>query len=293
MILKSHITEWAKFVPWQQAYQIEQDLILSKALVDIYASEELANKLAFRGGTALNKLYFHPASRYSEDLDFVQISAEPIGGVVDILKERLSWLGVPQRKFSEGRVTLTYKVLADDNTPIKIKIEINSREHFTVLGFDNVPFHVSSSWFDLSDGGMGDGTGYGGGFGAGSGFGNGLGCGESSGVGVNITTYKLEELLGTKLRALYQRKKGRDLFDLYFAMTQYPSLDLRQIAQCFKKYIAFTGNEITSKILITNIELKMEDNAFRQDILPLLPSTHSGYKPEEALEVVRPLLSMV
>ena len=28
-----------------------------------------------------------------------------------------------------------------------------------------------------------------------------------------LTTYALEELLGTKLRALYQRAKGRDLFD--------------------------------------------------------------------------------
>ena len=29
-----------------------------------------------------------------------------------------------------------------------------------------------------------------------------------------VLTYDLDELLGTKLRALYQRKKGRDLFDL-------------------------------------------------------------------------------
>jgi predicted nucleotidyltransferase component of viral defense system len=34
-----------------------------------------------------------------------------------------------------------------------------------------------------------------------------------------ITTYYLEELLGTKLRALYQRRKGRDLFDLWKALT--------------------------------------------------------------------------
>jgi predicted nucleotidyltransferase component of viral defense system len=260
MILKSHITEWAKFVPWQQAYQIEQDLILSKALVDIYRSDELSSKLAFRGGTALNKLYFHPASRYSEDLDFVQISAGPIGGVVDILNERLSWLGAPQRKFSEGRVTLTYKVLADDNTPIKIKIEINSREHFAVLGFDNVPFHVGSSWVDST-------------------------C--------QVTTYKLEELLGTKLRALYQRKKGRDLFDLYFAMMQYPQLDLSKIVECFKRYMTYTANAISSKTLITNIELKLQDEGFRQDIMPLLPNQHSGYSSEVAFDAVMPLLMMV
>ena len=31
-----------------------------------------------------------------------------------------------------------------------------------------------------------------------------------------IITYRLEELMATKLRALYQRRKGRDLFDLWF-----------------------------------------------------------------------------
>lgn len=260
MILKSHIIEWAKFVPWQQAYQIEQDLILSKALFDIYTSEELANKLAFRGGTALNKLYLKPASRYSEDLDFVQVSAEPIGSIVDTLREKLLWLGEPQRKFSEGRVTLTYKVIAEDGTPIKVKIEINSREHFTILGFKQVLFQISSSLLNSS-------------------------C--------QVTTYKLEELLGTKLRALYQRKKGRDLFDIYFAMTQYRNLNLQQIVHCFKKYIAFTGNEITSRVLIANIELKMKDQGFRQDILPLLPNAHLEYEPEKALEIVRPLLLMI
>ncbi len=260
MILKTHIAEWSKFVPWQQSYQIEQDLILSKALVDIYTSDKLSSKIAFRGGTALNKLYFNPSSRYSEDLDFVQISAEPIGGVVDLLKERLSWLGTPQRKFSEGRVTLTYKVLAEDGTPIKIKIEINSREHFTVLGFDDVVFTVPSAFVE--------GT-----------------C--------RVTTYKLEELLGTKLRALYQRKKGRDLFDLYFAMTQYPNLNLSQVTECFRKYMAYTANEISSNVLITNVESKLQDAGFRQDIFPLLPNQHNDYSAGVAFDTVMKLLLMV
>jgi len=260
MILKTYVTEWAKFVPWQQAYQIEQDLILSKTLLDIYSSEELAGKLAFRGGTALNKLYFKPASRYSEDLDFVQISAGPIGEVVDLLKDRLSWLGNPQRKFSEGRVTLVYKILAEDGTPIKIKIEINSREHFTVLGFDSVVFQLHSAWVDST-------------------------CA--------ITTYKLEELLGTKLRALYQRKKGRDLFDLYFAIIQYPNLDLAKVAECFKAYITYTDNAVASQIIVKNIELKLKDQGFRQDILPLLPNQHKGYNPEEAFDAIMPLLLML
>lgn len=65
---------------------------------------------------------------------------------------------------------------------IRLKVEINCFEHFNVLGLQEVPFRVESGWF----------------------------TGEA-----RLTTYQLEELVGTKLRALYQRKKGRDLFDLY------------------------------------------------------------------------------
>ena len=32
----------------------------------------------------------------------------------------------------------------------------------------------------------------------------------------DIITYELDELMATKLRALYQRRKGRDLFDIWY-----------------------------------------------------------------------------
>ncbi len=57
---------------------------------------------------------------------------------------------------------------------LRLKIEINTREHFTIHGFQQHPFAIKSRWFT----------------------GN-----------TTILTYSLEELLGTKLRALYQRKK--------------------------------------------------------------------------------------
>ena len=69
--------------------------------------------LAFRGGTALNKLFFNPPTRYSEDIDPVQTIAEPIGLTLDTIREVLdTWLGEPKRSFSNGRVTLVYRVLS-------------------------------------------------------------------------------------------------------------------------------------------------------------------------------------
>lgn len=85
MIDRASITQWAGRVPWNDPAQVEQDLIISRALVAIFSDEFLASQLAFRGGTALHKLYLSPQPRYSEDIDLVQIHPGPIisprGGV--------------------------------------------------------------------------------------------------------------------------------------------------------------------------------------------------------------------
>jgi len=56
MIPAAFITEWTGRVPWADSAQVEQDLILERAIVEIYGHPLLARELAFRGGTALNKL---------------------------------------------------------------------------------------------------------------------------------------------------------------------------------------------------------------------------------------------
>ena len=135
MIPRNFIQEWRQNAPWSQDAQLEQDLIICRALVEIFSHPELAANLAFRGGTALFKLYLAPM-RYSEDIDLVQITSGPIGHMMSTLQEKLNpWLGNPKRKQSEGRVTLTYRMESEDGLPLKLKIEINSREHFTLLGY--------------------------------------------------------------------------------------------------------------------------------------------------------------
>jgi predicted nucleotidyltransferase component of viral defense system len=86
----------------------------------------------------------------------------------------------------------------------------------------------------------------------------------------NITTYHVHELLGTKLRALYQRKKGRDLFDLYYA-DQFLQLDYDQIIQTFSEYMKFsTGRKPTQKQFLLNLEEKRDSPIFRGDMEGLL-----------------------
>jgi len=239
MIPRDYITEWRTQAPWIQDFQVEQDLVISKALVNIFSHPLLQESLAFRGGTALYKLHLKPAARYSEDIDLVQIRPEPAGAMMEALRETLDpWLGQPQWKQNEGRVTFLYRFESEGIPPLRLrlKIEINSREHFTCYGITQTPFSVSSRWFE----------------------GN---C--------NISTYELNELLGTKLRALYQRKKGRDLFDLAIALRE-PNIDSARIINAFLVYMDRSGHLITRAQFEQNMANKCYDPQFTADIGPLL-----------------------
>lgn len=239
MIPRDYITAWRPEAPWIQDLQVEQDLVICRALVEIFAQPALARALAFRGGTALYKLYLKPAARYSEDIDLVQMRAEPAGPVMEALRSVLDpWLGVPRWKQTEGRVTFVYRFASEDTPPIgmRLKVEINSREHFAVHGFKRAPFSVSSRWFE---------------------------------GGCEIPTYELDELLGTKLRALYQRKKGRDLFDLAVALQQDGS-DPGRVIEAFAAYMAHGGHTVTRAMFEQNMHQKLADPQFTADIGPLL-----------------------
>jgi hypothetical protein len=110
MIPRANITAWRATAPWPTDAQVEQDLVISRALVDLYSHPAFRNSLAFRGGTALHKLLLATPGRYSEDIDLVQTSPGPIGLALDAIREALdSWLGTPGRKQTEDGATLLYR----------------------------------------------------------------------------------------------------------------------------------------------------------------------------------------
>ena len=140
MIPRDYITQWRERAPWSEDFQVEQDLVISRALVEIFSDPVLAGALAFRGGTALYKLYLTPPARYSEDIDLVQVEPGPAGPMMDALRNALDpWLGEARWKQSQGRVTLGYRFLSEDVPAmrLRLKVEINTREHFAVLDFVN------------------------------------------------------------------------------------------------------------------------------------------------------------
>jgi predicted nucleotidyltransferase component of viral defense system len=256
MIPQSHIISWRQLVPWQTNEQVEQDLVICRALLEIFSDEWLASRLAFRGGTALHKLYLQPQPRYSEDIDLVQIKSEPIKETVQRLQNALSFLGESSVKPRMDGVQIICRF--DSEIPpvikLRLKVEVNTREHFTVHGLRKHPFEVKSPWFEGS-------------------------C--------ELTTYIFEELMGTKLRALYQRKKGRDLFDMYIGLTQRTDIDVDALLDIYRKYMDFSaGISPSRKEYLMNLEDKMKDSNFLGDTVALLRPEVS-YDAAIAFELIK------
>jgi predicted nucleotidyltransferase component of viral defense system len=253
MIPQAFITAWRKKAPWQEDFQVEQDLVIERSLMAIYSDEYLKERLAFRGGTALHKLYLAPAARYSEDIDLVQITAEPFGPIMDKLREVLSFLGdKPIRKQKQHNNTLIYRFDSEGGIPLRLKVEVNCREHHSIFGILDIKHAMQSNWYK----------------------------GE-----VVIPSYELEELLGTKMRALYQRRKGRDLFDMWFAILN-SNVDTTRIIEAWQFYMKQEDNSVSQKEFLENMEKKIEDADFTGDMSGLLRSGIS-YNINEAYQFVK------
>ena len=254
MIQAAYITHWGTVVPWAGPDQVEHDLALSRALVEIFSEPTLARSLAFRGGTAIHKLVLSAPQRFSEDLDLVQVESGPIGELMRTIRRRLDpVLGRSSFEKSPISHTVTYRVESEipPTRRLTVKIEINTREHFSVLGWRQRSFSVESPWF----------------------------AGRAE-----VQTYETDELYGTKMRALYQRRKGRDLYDLALGL-QEGLLDPAAVIRCFLHYMEQEGHAVTRQEFEKNLRAKADRPDFRGDIRPLL-APGGRYDPDEALEQV-------
>lgn len=255
MIPEYAINEWRNTVLWGGLEQIELDLVICRALTELYNDDYLADHLAFRGGTALHKLYLSPQPRYSEDIDLVQINAEPVRETINRISKALSFIGKPVVRQKANNNTLVFRFESEIQpiVPLKLKVEINCREHFNILGLTKIRFDLYNQWF----------------------------TGECQ-----TTTYMLDELLGTKLRALYQRRKGRDLYDLYKALSV-ADVNADNVILCYNEYMKHAvGKPPSVKEFQRNVELKMQDDDFLSDMNMLL-RVGEHYDPQRAYEVVK------
>lgn len=256
MIPRRYIVEWKANAPWPTDAQVELDLVIERALIDLFSDPFLKKNVAFRVGTALHKIYLKPQVRYSEDIDLVQIKEGPIKPILQAIGKQLNFLGtrrIVKQNVNMNTTTYSFQSEIPPVTNLKLKIEINTREHFAVMGYTKLEHTLKNGWFSGS-------------------------C--------KMNSFTIEELLATKLRALFQRRKGRDLFDLYYDLSNL-EIDADKLIEVYKRYMDTSrGKSPTRREFILNLEEKTEDPDFSGDIHALLrPGVY--YNQTIGLDLIR------
>ena len=255
MISRNDIVAWGVEHPWPEMDQIEQDLLLSQAICVISNDELLGEELALRGGTAFHKLFLDQPFRYSEDLDYVRTTEGGIGPVMRRLTDIGKELGYDVSTKMGMYPKVYWRFTADSGLRGKIKIEINTYEREPVQGFLLAHHDVGSPYYS----------------------------GKAS-----VRTFHIEELIATKIRALYQRSKGRDLYDIWLALTE-AKADSAVILNAFSGYRpeGFRGEDI-----VANLENKLRNPQFVSDTANLIRQGAPAYDPQQAGEfIITELLS--
>lgn len=234
----------------------ELDYRLVKTLDAIYNDPYLSTRLCMKGGTAINKLYLLETSRLSVDLDF-----NHIGPKEEVLKERpeirvkltelLKKLDNSYEIHSEHRYELTriksrYKT--QKGTTANFKLEISHVERFPIISPVKKPIKTPA------------------------------------GV-ANVLTYTLEELTATKLRALLERQKGRDIYDLYFISKLNP--DPKITRKMFLYYFYRSRKVFNPKIHYNNLVKKYKGKNIIDDVSSFIKPTVTFNLKKAAKDVIK------
>jgi len=185
--------------------------------------------------------------------DFLRTTSSgiaPLTTAVTSLGERLGF-DVSTRISQHPKIYL--RTAAADGSTLRIKIEINTHERSPARPVISMTHVVDSPWWS----GQGD-----------------------------IITLTPAELVSTKIRALFQRNKGRDLFDLWLALTEL-NLDPDDILEAYPTY-APPG--LTAKRAIADLESKVLNPSFQTDIAPLIDPWPADYDIDSAARMVIDLL---
>lgn len=257
MIPINAVTAWGADHPWPTPEQVEQDLLLSQAICAIAEDDYLRDELIFPGGTALHKLHLGRPYRYSEDLDYVRSSASGIAPLTQALAKLGTDLGYTVRTRVSQHPKVYWRTTAASGVSLRLKIEVNTHERSPALPVVFLPHRIDSPWW----------------------------AGEAT-----IQTFQLPELMATKIRALYQRSKGRDLFDLWLAL-EHLQLDGSMVLAAFEPY---RPEGLTASKARENLAKKLKDPVFCSDLNPLVTTWPENYELRAAAaRVVKEILDLL
>ncbi len=264
-------------VPWPTQRQVEQDLLLCRSMAALFADKFLHGQIAMRGGTLLHKVHLAPPCRYSEDIDLVVFGDRPEDHIRKGLRRVLAdVLGDPKASAWEAvrlairnavkpsrvlRMSYSVPSVSEPGSTLNIVVEANATERKPHRPIVEIPFEFLFR----------DAT-----------------------ARTVINGYHIHELLGSKMRALFQRRRGRDLFDLYWALTlAKPAVDPAEIIESFQHYLRAEGSAVGRGEFIGILESHLADRGFCSDMDQLL-RVGVKYDPREAGDYVKTkLLSLL
>lgn len=246
MIPQADVAAWSGRAPWPTPEQVEQDLVLARLMVEFARHPVLGPERVMRGGTCLHKLWLPRPYRYSEDLDYVRATSGGIGAVLDAVREVATRVGFVEVRSQLGmHPKLSLRATTATGQPLRVKVEWNTFERSPARPTTTRPLTVTSSWFTGS---------------------------------AEVPTFVLEELIATKLRALYQRAKGRDAFDLWLVASAF-DLDPAEVAACFAPYRPDGWSPTLAR---TNLAAKLASRSYLQDLRPLIVDWPDGFDAASA-----------
>lgn len=272
MITLQELIPWRAVAPWSNDLMVEQDYLLSQIVERIFTHPKLSRQLAMRGGTVLHKGHLAPASRYSEDIDLVLVTNRSHKGIRQDLASVLEpLLGRPLEsiettvrlavrnlvsKSKIARLVYRYNPTSQLSALADLKVEVNLNEQKSLFALTKVDIDVPS---------------------------------PSGAIKVPVTSYDLDEMLGTKLRALLQRDQGRDLFDLWHAWrtsqdsNAVASVDPARAGEAFRFYMAQEGSQFSRDEFAAELTRRMNSEKFLHDMDGFLP-VGQAYDPRIAYQ---------
>lgn len=205
---------------------IEKDFVLTLVLREI-CNSQFKNALIFKGGTALHKIYLH--KRLSVDLDFTASDEFDIDDLnkILIIKEINSEIRKVRTFENSISIDLKYRSLLE--YPDSIKIEISFREK-PLLKLKEVI--LKSPYFP----------------------------------DFNVKTFQVEEMAAEKMRALIQRKRPRDYFDMWLLLKEVEFKDFEKLAE--KKLTDLNDKFDISKVFT---DLEIVESLWKDDLRQLIP----------------------
>lgn len=276
MLSERDIAEWAPHARWATSAQVEQDLLITRAVRAIFSDPFLRGQVAMRGGTVLHKVHLAPAARYSEDIDLVAVGKRPgahinkalervlapimgEGSTDGILMKVLLSLRNAAKPSQILRQSYEYAPNGASGKEAALKVEVNLTERTPVYAVVTLPLSVQ------------------------------LPEGPAT---FDVVSFDVNEMLGTKMRALLQRDHARDLFDLAHAWATCAApghahpINGELVARAFLEYMKREGTDMTRRRFEDKLNGKLKLARFRADMSDVL-ADGVKYDVVAAAQIVR------